>query len=203
MAKCRECGKSNPLLKLDPSGICRECYLADLNAITEQKAELEEHIRKLKMDLHDVKYQILQAKRELDSVSAQSSDHDCRTNRQEEAQTPGYRIVYTQNLNRCTKSITNKASVPARSEPVVPAQKQLTAEEKPKHVEQFWEAVKIVVTRREASVSLLMEYMGVDFDQAARLLKRMEQKGFVSAPKGSEARNVLVSYDDVKHSFEG
>lgn len=64
------------------------------------------------------------------------------------------------------------------------------------------QALKIVVENDDPGVSLLIEELNIDFDQAARLLKQMEQKGFVTPAEGYKPRTVLVLYDDVAPLFE-
>lgn len=205
--KCKECGRENRFLKLDPSGICRDCYLADLNSATELRNELQDQIRTLRIELHDVKYQVSQAKSELNAINAQSASQ----NRQA-TQTPSYQILYTQSVNAERKPVVSEVETPVRfdapvakpSASATPVAKQstLASKKKSKQKEQYLEALRIVVEKNRASVSLLQEYMDVDFNQAADLLKQLERRGIVSTPKDFRPRTVLVLYDDVKHLFE-
>lgn len=209
MAKCRECGKENPFLKLDPSGICRECYLADLKSTTDLKSELEDQIRELKIELHDVKVQITQAKKELEAVkSEQAKSEKAQQPRQAEAEKPQrfskpeaekprYHIAYDANGNPFAVPIVKEVALPVRVAAPAP-----TSKEKPKQEDLFLQALKIVVENDEACVSLLTEELDIDFDQAARLLKQMEQKAYVTPAEGYKPRTVLVLYDDVKELFE-
>lgn len=209
MAKCRECGKSNPFLKLDPSGICRECYLADLKSTTDLKGELEDQVRKLKIDLHDIKVQIAQAKKELETVKAERSlpEKPCQPPQPEpekpqqpakpEPEKPRYYIAYDQSGNPFAVPIVKEAAVPVRAAAPAPA-----PEKKAKQEDLFLQALKIVVENDDPGVSILIEELNIDFDQAARLLKQMEQKAYVTPAEGYKPRTVLVLYDEVAPLFE-
>lgn len=127
MAKCRECGKSNPFLKLDPDGICRECYLVDLKSTADLKGELEEQVRKLKIELHDVKMQIAQAKKELETIKAEQpvSEKPCQPQKSDpenpqqptkpEPEKPRYYIAYDQSGNPFAVPIVKEVAVPVRT----------------------------------------------------------------------------------------
>ena len=56
----------------------------------------------------------------------------------------------------------------------------------------FNEAVKIVVTHQQGSISLLQRRLKVGYSRAARLIDEMEQAGIVGPFTGSKAREVLV-----------
>ncbi len=55
------------------------------------------------------------------------------------------------------------------------------------------QAVQIVIEAGYASVSLLQRRMNVGYPRAARLVDRMQEKGFVGPFEGSKPRKVLVS----------
>ncbi|MBP7087913.1 MAG: DNA translocase FtsK 4TM domain-containing protein [Candidatus Omnitrophica bacterium] len=61
--------------------------------------------------------------------------------------------------------------------------------------ELFEEAVKIVLSARQASGSILQRRMRVGYTRAARLLDLMEQEGIVGPFCGSKAREILVDPD--------
>ena len=60
------------------------------------------------------------------------------------------------------------------------------------HDELFNEAVALVVTHQQGSISLLQRRLKVGYSRAARLIDEMEQTGVVGPFTGSKAREVLV-----------
>ncbi|MCD6583978.1 MAG: DNA translocase FtsK [Candidatus Omnitrophica bacterium] len=66
------------------------------------------------------------------------------------------------------------------------------------HIEEdelFDEAVRIILTARQASASLLQRRLRVGYTRAARLLDLMEEAGIVGPFSGSKAREILVDPD--------
>lgn len=58
--------------------------------------------------------------------------------------------------------------------------------------EMFNEAVKLVITHQQGSISLLQRRLKLGYSRAARLIDEMEQAGIVGPFTGSKAREVLV-----------
>ncbi|MCM8814283.1 MAG: DNA translocase FtsK [Candidatus Omnitrophica bacterium] len=62
----------------------------------------------------------------------------------------------------------------------------------------FEEAAKLVISTRQASVSMLQRRLRLGYARAARLIDMMEERGIVGEFRGSKAREILVeSWDDV------
>jgi S-DNA-T family DNA segregation ATPase FtsK/SpoIIIE len=53
-----------------------------------------------------------------------------------------------------------------------------------------------VVRERRGSVSLLQRALGIGYGRAARLVDFMAEDGIVGAYNGSNARQVLVTFDE-------
>jgi DNA segregation ATPase FtsK/SpoIIIE, S-DNA-T family len=62
-----------------------------------------------------------------------------------------------------------------------------------KEDELFNEAVGIVVDAKYASISLLQRRINIGYPRAARLIDRMQEKGFVGPFEGSKPRKVLIT----------
>jgi S-DNA-T family DNA segregation ATPase FtsK/SpoIIIE len=56
----------------------------------------------------------------------------------------------------------------------------------------YRQAVDLVVTTRQASISLIQRRLRVGFNRAARMVERMEREGIVGPIEGSRPRVVLV-----------
>jgi len=59
----------------------------------------------------------------------------------------------------------------------------------------YREAVKIVVSTRQASVSMIQRKLRVGYTRAARMVDIMEEEGIVGPPNGAKPREILI--DDV------
>jgi DNA segregation ATPase FtsK/SpoIIIE, S-DNA-T family len=58
------------------------------------------------------------------------------------------------------------------------------------------EAVRIVLESGQGSASFLQRRLRVGYNRAARLIEAMEEKGIVSASRGSKPREVLIGQDE-------
>jgi len=67
--------------------------------------------------------------------------------------------------------------------------------------ELFEEAAKLVISTKQASVSMLQRRLRLGYARAARLIDMMEDEGIVGAFRGSKAREILVeNWEDVAFS---
>ncbi len=57
----------------------------------------------------------------------------------------------------------------------------------------FHKAVEMVLASERASVSLLQRRLGVPFARAGRIIEMMAESGIVSADRGSQAREILIT----------
>lgn len=60
--------------------------------------------------------------------------------------------------------------------------------------EMYKQAVELVVSTRQASISLIQRRLRIGFNRAARMVERMEREGIVSPIEGSRPREVLVEH---------
>lgn len=65
----------------------------------------------------------------------------------------------------------------------------------------FEDAVRLVVTTRRASTSMLQRKFSIGYTRAARLVDMMEERGIVSALDGAKPREVLVSREQIEQFF--
>jgi S-DNA-T family DNA segregation ATPase FtsK/SpoIIIE len=56
----------------------------------------------------------------------------------------------------------------------------------------FQDAVRLIITHQQGSISLLQRRLSIGYARAARLIDQMEQAGIVGPFTGSKAREVLV-----------
>lgn len=62
--------------------------------------------------------------------------------------------------------------------------------------DQITEAVKIICASKRAATTLLQRRMGLGYTKAAHIMDVLEDRGVVSAPKGNDPREILISADD-------
>ncbi|HKJ68028.1 MAG TPA: DNA translocase FtsK [bacterium] len=58
--------------------------------------------------------------------------------------------------------------------------------------ELFYQALKLVVTHQQGSISLLQRRLRIGYSRAARIMDQLEEAGIVGGHEGSKARDVLV-----------
>jgi len=68
--------------------------------------------------------------------------------------------------------------------------------------ELFWEAARVFVETRKASVSLLQRKLRIGYSRAARLVDEMEEKGIVSALDSNKKRNVLITEEQFERLYK-
>jgi S-DNA-T family DNA segregation ATPase FtsK/SpoIIIE len=61
------------------------------------------------------------------------------------------------------------------------------------------EAIRLVVTHQQVSISLIQRRLKVGYSRAARLIDQMEQLGIVGPFTGSKAREILVDESYLEH----
>jgi S-DNA-T family DNA segregation ATPase FtsK/SpoIIIE len=67
--------------------------------------------------------------------------------------------------------------------------------------ELFEEACRFILEQGSASTSLLQRKFHIGYNRAARLVDLMEQHGYVSEQKGSKAREVFITENDLEALF--
>ncbi|WP_246097030.1 DNA translocase FtsK [Psychrobacillus soli] len=67
--------------------------------------------------------------------------------------------------------------------------------------ELFEEACRFIVEQGSASTSLLQRKFHIGYNRAARLIDAMYESGYITEPKGSKARDVLLTNDSLEQIF--
>ena len=67
----------------------------------------------------------------------------------------------------------------------------------------FWDAVELAIDAGKISTSLLQRRLEVGYGRAAKIIDRMEEMGFVSAPDGNKPRKILVTKDELDALRQG
>lgn len=62
----------------------------------------------------------------------------------------------------------------------------------------FWDAVRVFVETRKASVSLLQRKLRVGYARAARLVDIMEDRGIISEPDANRKREILIDEEQLE-----
>ncbi len=60
----------------------------------------------------------------------------------------------------------------------------------------FWDAVELAIDAGKISTSLLQRRIEVGYGRAAKIIDRMEEMGFVSAPDGNKPRRILITREE-------
>jgi S-DNA-T family DNA segregation ATPase FtsK/SpoIIIE len=67
----------------------------------------------------------------------------------------------------------------------------------------FWDAVELAIDAGKISTSLLQRRIEVGYGRAAKIIDRMEEMGFVSAPDGNKPRKILITREEYEEKRMG
>ncbi|MDD3365372.1 MAG: DNA translocase FtsK, partial [Syntrophomonas sp.] len=67
--------------------------------------------------------------------------------------------------------------------------------------EMFWDAVKVLVQNKKASVSFLQRKLRVGYSRAARLMDLMEERGIVSESDANKKREILIDEEQMEKLY--
>jgi S-DNA-T family DNA segregation ATPase FtsK/SpoIIIE len=67
--------------------------------------------------------------------------------------------------------------------------------------ELFWDAVKVLVQNKKASVSFLQRKLRVGYSRAARLMDLMEERGIVSESDANKKREILIDEEQLEKLY--
>jgi S-DNA-T family DNA segregation ATPase FtsK/SpoIIIE len=62
----------------------------------------------------------------------------------------------------------------------------------------LWDAVELAIDAGKISTSLLQRRLEVGYGRAAKIIDRMEEMGFVSAPDGNKPRKILITKEELE-----
>ena len=65
----------------------------------------------------------------------------------------------------------------------------------------FWDAVKVLVQNKKASVSFLQRKLRVGYSRAARLMDLMEERGIVSESDANKKREILIDEEQLEKLY--
>ena len=98
-------------------------------------------------------------------------------------------FIDDEDMNNLTNFVRSQGK-PIYDQEILQAQKKVGARlEKDELLD---EAIKVVLTIRQASASLLQRRLRIGYTRAGRLLDLMEEKGIIGSFCGSKAREILV-----------
>ncbi len=101
------------------------------------------------------------------------------------------------NINEVARSQSSKRSRGGTSSLVVPDE-ELNGDE-----EIYQEAVKVVLENGRASASFIQRQLKIGYNKASRLIELMEERNVVSPSKGSNKRDLMISYEDWQKQNSG
>ena len=67
----------------------------------------------------------------------------------------------------------------------------------------LWDAVELAIDAGKISTSLLQRRLEVGYGRAAKIIDRMEEMGFVSAPDGNKPRKILITREELEERRQG
>ena len=67
----------------------------------------------------------------------------------------------------------------------------------------LWDAVELAIDAGKISTSLLQRRLEVGYGRGAKILDRMEEMGFVSAPDGNKPRKILITREELDELRNG
>ena len=67
----------------------------------------------------------------------------------------------------------------------------------------LWDAVELAIDAGKISTSLLQRRLEVGYGRAAKIIDRMEEMGFVSAPDGNKPRKILITREELDELRNG
>ncbi len=62
----------------------------------------------------------------------------------------------------------------------------------------FWDAVELAIDSGKIATSLLQRRLEIGYGRAAKIIDRMQEMGFVSAPEGTKPRKVLITREELE-----
>ena len=61
----------------------------------------------------------------------------------------------------------------------------------------FWEAIELAIDAGKISTSLLQRRLEIGYGRAAKIIDRLEERGFVGPADGNKPRKILVTHQDI------
>lgn len=102
-------------------------------------------------------------------------------------------VVYDSDFEKSIDEEAAKCGNPKRSNDDMGDMDAGSDNEDPK----FWDAIELAIDAGKISTSLLQRRLEIGYGRAAKIIDRLEERGFVGPADGNKPRKILVTHEDI------